>query len=105
MKFTKLDNAQAKKVSGKYDSFNALDPRYVEENFFILPLELSDAFMIAKDYINNLSLKVIDMGDKNDTDAITLKLMFSENENQSDARNARRVEKWDYNKIEINKEL
>jgi len=111
MKYLKLNNTQARKLTGKYDEFNAFDARFIEEDFYICSQinRLGEVFGIAKRYLNRLidsgEIKVIDMSNKTDPDVIKLTNVFKETERQNNTRIERRVTKWDYNKIEINKEL
>lgn len=107
MIYIKLNNIQAKKIAGKEDDFNANDPRFIEEDFFIVILR--DLLPIAKRYVMRLvksdNAKVIDMSKVADRDVIKLKAVFKETESQGDARMVTRVTKWDYTKITISKEL
>jgi len=109
MKYIKLNNIQAKKVAGREGSFNANDPRFIEEDFFIIIL--TDLLPIAKRYITRLiqsnSVDTIDMeniSDKN-VDVLKLKAVFEEGETEGNARLAERVTKWDYTTREIKSEL
>lgn len=107
MKYIKLNNTQAKKIAGKEDRFNANDPRFIADVFFIVILE--DLLPIAKRYIEKLisggTVEIIDMSKKTDPDVIKLNATFNETEAEGNARINSRVTKWDYAKIEITKEM
>ncbi len=103
MKFIKLNNIQAKRISGKEDEFNANDPRFIEENFYIVILE--DLLPIAKRYIESLVVTVIDMANSSDLDVIKLNSVFNETDSEANTRIATRITKWDYTKIDIKEEL
>ena len=107
MKYIKLNNTQAKRISGKEDRFNANDPRFIAENFYIVISE--DLLPIAKRYIKKLmsgrKVKIIDMSKRTDPDVIKLKSVFREPIDEAETRIATRITKWDYTKIEIKEEL
>lgn len=111
MKFIKLDNTQAKKLSGRYGNFNAANPRFIGEDFYIMPFgkDLMEIFGIAKRYLKRLAssgkIKIIDMSKATDPDVIKLKSVFKETEAEGDARLATRVTKWDYTTRDITTEL
>ncbi len=105
MKYIKLNNTQGKKISGKEDEFNANNPRFILENFYIVIL--NDLLPIAKRYVNKLikenKSKIIDMSERLDPDVIKLETVFNETIEEADIR--KRITKWDYTKIEIKEEL
>ncbi len=107
MKFIKLNNTQAKRISGKEDRFNANGFTFIGENFYIVILE--DLLPIAKRYIKKLisgrKVEIIDMSKRTNPDVIKLKAVFKETTEEGEARIATRVSKWDYTKMEIKKEL
>ncbi len=107
MRYIKLNNTQAKKIAGKYDSFNAIDPRFIEEDFYIVILE--DLLPIAKRYIKKLitsgKVGTIDMSKTIDSDVVKLNSVFNETAEESRARVGTRVTKWDYTEKEIKDEL
>ncbi len=107
MKYIKLNNTQSRKIAGKEDAFNANDPRFIKEGFFIVILK--DLLPIAKRYVTRLlkegKAKVIDMLIKIDIDVIELNKAFNETEEEGDLRIDSYVTKWDYTKIDIKKEL
>lgn len=111
MKLIKLNNVQAKKIAGMYGKYHALDPVYVEENFFYIPIsrDLKTIYGIAKRFIKRLiqqgKIKIIDTSIKTDPDVIKLMAVKKETVDESSARVATRVTKWDYTKIDIKDEI
>lgn len=109
-KFIKLKDIHAKKLGGKYQG-TAIDPRFIEVNFNIIPLakDLLQMMGIAKRYLKRLKtqgkIKIIDMSVASDTDVIKLKEVFRETLEEGQVRIAKRVTKWDCTKIDIKEEL
>ncbi len=105
MKYIKLNNLQAKEIAGKEDDFNANDPRFIENNFFIVILD--DLLPIAKRNINELirigKVKIIDMTKKTEADPIKIKEVSNQTLRQSSVRIKSRITIWDYTKVEIDK--
>lgn len=118
-KFLKINSEQAKKIAGKYDDFNALDPVFIQHNdstgedeFITPPLEeLGEVFDIAKRYLQKEldkgSIKIIDSLESNDIEDYNKALQIQqETDIEVDARIKTRVtKKWDYTKIVIKEEL
>ena len=109
-KFIKLNDIQANKIAGKYEG-TALDPRFIEVDFNIIPLsrDLLTVFGIAKRYLirlkNQGKIKIIDMSVASDRDVVKIKKVFRETMEEGQVRIVKRVTKWDYTKIDINEEL
>jgi len=107
MKFIKLNNTQAKKISGKEDDFHANGSRFIDNDFFIVVLE--DLMPIAKGLIKTMlsqgKATVIDMSKKTNADVIKIMSVLIETEAQGNARIATRSAKWDYTKMEVTEKL
>lgn len=65
MKLIKLNNIQANKITGIYNGIWAIDPIYVEDDFWIVKLNLIAKYDIAKRYLLRLKkqgkITIIDM--------------------------------------------
>ncbi len=67
MKLIKLTNAQANKLTGIYNKIWAIDPLYVEDNFWVIRIgnDLNNNYGILKRYLKKLltqgRVSVIDM--------------------------------------------
>ena len=109
-KFIKLTDLQAKRLAGKYQG-TAIDPRFIEVDFNIIPLskDLLQMMGIAKRYLKKLKnagkIKIIDMSVASDPDVKKLKLVKKETINEGTIRVNTRVTHWDYTSRDINTEL
>ncbi len=65
MKLIKLNNIQTNKITGIYSNIWAIDPLYVEDNFWIINEDLNNRYGILKRYLKKLlrrgSVSIIDM--------------------------------------------
>ncbi len=67
MKLVKLNNTQANKLTGIYSNIWAIDPLYVEDNFWIISIgkDYNKYYGIAKRYLKKLlnqgDISIIDM--------------------------------------------
>ncbi len=110
MNLIKLNNIQAKKIAGRYDKGHALDPAFIEEDFFIIPIneDLSEVYGIAKRYLQKLltagDINIIDTAVSTDPDVIKWTAIKKETAEQSEVRITSRITKWDMAK-EITREL
>lgn len=110
-KYIKLNNSQAGRITGSYDKFNGFIARYIEEDFYIVPMisELDDELGIAKSYLKKLlnqgTAIIIDMSVATDPNVIKIKKVFKETPEETKLRMDGRVTKLDYLKKTISKEL
>ena len=112
MKLIKLNNIQAKKIAGMYGKYHAIDPVFIEEDFFLVPLagDLDEIYYnTAITYLLKLSsqgkIKEIDTANKTDPDVIKLLAVKKETLDESSARIATRITKLDYTKVDIKDEI
>jgi len=104
MKVLKFNNTIAEKIAGRVDKFNAIDPIFIQDDFWILPEDMLINFQgkfpaLVNKIINQITLgniTVIDMEDTGNTDVITISLTKNETDEQNEARIVRRKVFWDY---------
>ncbi len=104
----KLNSVQAARMAGKYDKYHAIDPVFLEEDFFIIPPDLPEVYGIAKRYIKKLTddgkIKILDTNNRTDADVQKLLAIKKESDAEATIRILSRTTKWDVERI-INTEL